>query len=135
MTFEQQIHCLDLLRRAAFADYPGYSPPAEAHDRMWWMHLGHCTDLILQNIQCNANTEVLTVAWVEDHDVPWPDFSIQRKCRSFDTILDWQRKNAVDEEKFGRMPMPKTAFVWPAPWQSGSELGEKLGNHHQQEGL
>jgi hypothetical protein len=103
---------------------------------MWWIHLGHCTDILLQNLQCNANTEVLTLAWVEDRDIPWPDFSVNRKCRDFQALVDWQRSNAVDPEKFDKMPVPKNAFVWPAPWKKQeSELGEKLGQHHQQEGL
>ncbi|KAF5856322.1 hypothetical protein ETB97_007530 [Aspergillus alliaceus] len=131
-----QIHCLNLLRKAAFAEYPGYEPELSHKGKMWWIHLGHCTDILLQNLQCNANTEVLTLAWVEDRDIPWPDFSVNRKCRDFNALVDWQRNNAVNAEKFDKMPVPKDAFVWPAPWKKQeSELGEELGQHHQQEGL
>ncbi|KNG80950.1 hypothetical protein ANOM_011107 [Aspergillus nomiae NRRL 13137] len=130
-----QIHCLNLLRKAAFADYPGYNTSVEAKDDMWWIHLGHCTDMLLQNIQCNANTEVLTLAWVDDRKAPWPDFSVNRKCRDFQALVNWQRENAVDPDKFDRMPIPRDAFIWPAPWKHrDSELGHRLGQHHQQEG-
>lgn len=124
-----------MLRKAAFADYPGYSPNMGVHNRMWWIHLGHCVDIILQNIQCNGNTEVLTLAWVEDRDIPWPDFSVNRKCRDFNALMQWQESNVLDADKFDAMPVPKGAFVWPAPWKKQvSELGEPLGQHHQQEG-
>ncbi|KAH3631723.1 hypothetical protein KXW27_001596 [Aspergillus fumigatus] len=135
MDVMHQIHCLNLLRKAAFADYPGYEPELDEKDKMWWIHLGHCTDILLQNIQCNANTEFLTLNWVEDRQAPWPDFSVNRKCRDFNALLDWQHSNAVDPDKFDRMPVPKDAFVWPAPWKKQeTELGEKLGQHHMQEG-
>lgn len=131
----QQIHCLNLLRKAAFEDYPGYEPKLDVKDKMWWIHLGHCTDILLQNLQCNANTEVLTLTWVEDRQVPWPDFSVNRKCRDFNALVDWQRENAVDADKFDAMPVPTNAFVWPAPWKKQDyELGIKLGDHHLQEG-
>jgi hypothetical protein len=131
----QQIHCLNMLRKAAFEDYPGYEPNLDAKDKMWWIHLGHCTDILLQNLQCNANTEVLTLDWVEDRQAPWPDFSVNRKCRDFDALVDWQHNNAVDADKFDAMSAPKNAFVWPAPWKKQDyELGIKLGDHHLQEG-
>jgi hypothetical protein len=124
-----------MLRKAAFEDYPGYEPDLDAKDKMWWIHLGHCTDILLQNLQCNANTEVLTLDWVEDRQAPWPDFSVNRKCRDFDALVDWQHNNAVDADKFDAMSAPKNAFVWPAPWKKQDyELGIKLGDHHLQEG-
>ncbi|PKY04377.1 hypothetical protein P168DRAFT_236385 [Aspergillus campestris IBT 28561] len=131
-----QIHCLNMLRKAAFADYPGYTPRMDAHDKIWWIHLGHCTDILLQNIQCNANTEVLTLDWMEDYPRPFPDFSVNRKCRDFNAIVDWHYQNMVDKEKYNNMPVPQDQHIWPAPWLNDreSELGHKLGQHHQQEG-
>ncbi|KAJ6018703.1 hypothetical protein N7522_000770 [Penicillium canescens] len=130
-----QIHCLNLLRKSAFADYPGYEPEMDPKDKMWWIHLGHCTDILLQNLQCNANTEVLTLDWVEGRQAPWPDFSVNRKCRDFNALVDWQHNNAVDADKFDAVSAPKDAFVWPAPWKKQDyELGTKLGEHHMQEG-
>ncbi|KAL4926979.1 oxidase ustYa family protein [Aspergillus undulatus] len=132
-----QIHCLNILRKAAFATYPGYTPNPNkrAKDRIYWIHLSHCVDILLQNLQCNANTEVLTLSWVEDRASPWPDFSVKRKCRDFGTLVNWQRENAVDPEMFGNMTRPTDAFVWPAPWKGDTELGIKLGEHQLQGGI
>ncbi|KAJ1716087.1 hypothetical protein NYO67_1845 [Aspergillus flavus] len=136
-----QIHCLNMLRKAAFHDYPGYVPTGAHTDAnnthaSRWTHLGHCVDILLQNIQCNANTEVITLAWVEGRTQPWPDFSVNRKCRDFEAIYKWQLENSVDAGKFDRMPIPHDAYVWPAPWENReSELGEKLGKHQKQEGV
>ncbi|KAL4882590.1 hypothetical protein BJY04DRAFT_217086 [Aspergillus karnatakaensis] len=130
-----QIHCLNILRRAAYAEYPGYVGMTDARDKMWWIHIGHCLDIVLQNIKCNANTEVLTLAWVEGRRTPWPDFSINRKCRDVNTLIDYQLTNTVDPDKFDRMVRPKDAYVRPAPWKKQeTELGVVLGQHHLQEG-
>ncbi|KAE8378028.1 hypothetical protein BDV26DRAFT_292630 [Aspergillus bertholletiae] len=107
----RQIHSLNLLRKAAFANYPGYDPNLDPNDDMWWIHLSHCTDTLLQNIQCNANTEVLTLAWVDDRQAPWPDFSVNRKCRDFLALVNWQHENAADPDRFDRMPIPEDAFI------------------------
>ncbi|KAL4904340.1 hypothetical protein BDW74DRAFT_185646 [Aspergillus multicolor] len=133
-----QIHCLDMLRAAAFGSYPGYNSSifiSDRVDKMHWLHLGHCVDILLQNLQCNANTEVLTLAWVDGRREPWPDFSINRKCRDFGAIVKYIAENAVEREKFDKMERPEGAFVYPAPWETQeSELGVKLGKHHMQEG-
>ncbi|KAF9889307.1 hypothetical protein FE257_007416 [Aspergillus nanangensis] len=131
-----QIHCLNMLSQAAFADYPGYTPRmADPHNRMWWIHLGHCTDILLQHLQCHANMEVLTLAWLEEYNRPWPDFSIQVECRDFEAIRAWDGRGSVDRRKFGSMPVPKDAFRWPNPVRGAtSELGHELGQHHKQEG-
>ncbi|KAL4807362.1 hypothetical protein BDV18DRAFT_151968 [Aspergillus unguis] len=132
-----QIHCLNLLRKSAFEAYPGYkpTPPLDPKYKHWWIHMGHCVDILLQNIQCNANTEVLTLNWVEDRHPPWPDFSVNRKCGDFDALKQWQKDHAVDPEKWDAMPHPKAAYVWPAPWKKqDTELGTVLGTHHLQEG-
>ncbi len=50
--------------------------------------------------------------------------------------MKWQKEHAVDPKKFDGMPIPKDAYKWPAPKvHPDSELGHKLGQHHQQEGL
>ena len=125
-----------MLRKAAFTGYPGYNPPRmeEQDDQMRWIHLGHCVDMILQNIKCNANPDLITLAWVEGKKVPWADFSIIHKCRDFDTIVKWNKENSVDPDKFDRTPIPKGSHIFPGPWLGESELGYPLGNHHQQEG-
>ncbi|OAX77925.1 hypothetical protein ACJ72_07772 [Emergomyces africanus] len=124
-----QIHCLNRLRKAAFATYPGYTPLdiEDSYSKLWWIHLGHCVDMLLQNIKCYGNTDMLTVAWVGQNGRLWPDFSINHRCRDFDTILNWNLEHAVDVEKFNHMPVPKDAYLWPKPWEDPkSELGHPI---------
>ncbi|OAT10641.1 hypothetical protein, variant 2 [Blastomyces gilchristii SLH14081] len=132
-----QIHCLNRLRKAAFATYPGYTPveTEDAYSKIWWVHIGHCVDMLLQNIKCYGNTDMITVAWVGDHGKLWPDFSINHKCRDFDAIMKWNLEHAVDVGKFSRMPLPKDAYLWPKPWADPeAELGHPLGKNEWKEG-
>lgn len=94
-----QVHCLDAVRREAYFEhyygskYPGgYNTTSEMHK----LHLSHCIYLLLQNIMCSANVDVYTHFWIDTTLNMFPDFNINHKCRSFDAILDWQEKNAVD---------------------------------------
>lgn len=91
--------------------------------------------MLLQNIKCYGNTDMITVAWVGQDGKLWPDFSINHQCRDFDTILDWNLEHAVDVEKFSRMPVPKDAYTWPKPWEdTETELGRPLGKNAWKEG-
>ncbi|GLB07147.1 hypothetical protein AtubIFM57258_002470 [Aspergillus tubingensis] len=104
-----QMHCLDALRREAYfghyygAKYPGgLNTTSEMHR----LHLSHCVWLLAQNIMCSANTDVYTHIWTDTLDHAWPDFNIQHQCKSYDTILDWQRRNALDEDDFVALRRP-----------------------------
>ena len=73
-----QIHCLNQLRFRAFADYYPSNKTAEERKRPeWsWVHLQHCVSILLENLMCQANTEILTLNWIEEADYPFPDFSV-----------------------------------------------------------
>jgi len=54
-----QIHCLNLLRHLAWAEYGrdeshGKKPFSDLH----WIHVSHCTDILMQNIMCTGNMDV-----------------------------------------------------------------------------
>jgi hypothetical protein len=56
-----QIHCLNLLRHLAWAEYGrneshGKKPYSDLH----FIHVSHCTEILMQNILCTANTDVIT---------------------------------------------------------------------------
>jgi hypothetical protein len=56
-----QIHCLNLLRHLAWAEYGrdeshGKKPFSDLH----WIHVSHCTDILMQNLMCTGNMDVLT---------------------------------------------------------------------------
>lgn len=104
-----QIHCLNALRMEAHFEYyygsrypGGYNDTTEFHR----LHLSHCIHLLLQNIMCNANTDVYSHFWTDTFQHPFPDFNIPHQCKNFDSILSWQRKNALDEERFVGLQKP-----------------------------
>lgn len=104
-----QIHCLDSLRREAyFEHYYGSKYPGGFNDTtpMHRLHLSHCVYLLLQNILCNANTDVYTHFWTDTLHHPFPDFNIHHQCRDFEAVRDWQNRHALDEEAFVALRRP-----------------------------
>ncbi|PKY03007.1 hypothetical protein P168DRAFT_319555 [Aspergillus campestris IBT 28561] len=103
-----QIHCLNLLRQTAFGNKEN-----ETRNSMWWSRLSNCVASLLQNLQCHATTEALTMVWREGDDTPSPDLDVNGKCRDFEAIREWDELHAVDSDMFGKMAIPKDAFLWP----------------------
>ncbi|KAI3391312.1 hypothetical protein diail_7600 [Diaporthe ilicicola] len=100
-----QIHCLNQLRKFAYADYyhmkiANADPEAlTTHE----VHTNHCVDILLQAIQCAGNllfTELVTMHWTERQQYPFPDMSTNRQCVEFDRITQWRNENRVDMKKF-----------------------------------
>ncbi|KAL9110243.1 MAG: hypothetical protein Q9227_005150 [Pyrenula ochraceoflavens] len=96
-----QIHCLNALRKALDYDYyysttynntSGLPLTLEAHVR-------HCTYYLLQTLTCHSDLEINTFQWREGSRGMWPDFAVERKCRDFEKVLEWQERNMVDERK------------------------------------
>ncbi|KFY64090.1 hypothetical protein V496_03472 [Pseudogymnoascus sp. VKM F-4515 (FW-2607)] len=94
-----QIHCLDMIRREAFADfyYKG-----STRDEPRTSHLTHCIHIILQNLMCSADVGIITHNWIhndlyaeEPKTRPFEDFNINKKCRNFDTLLKWTELRAI----------------------------------------
>jgi len=109
-----QIHCLDSLRKEAYFEhyygkiYPGgYNETTEMHR----LHLSHCIHYLLQNIMCQASTDVYTHIWTDGVEHPFPDFGVTHQCRDYDTIKAWQDRNAVDVEEFVAMRAPPGANI------------------------
>ncbi|PMD63759.1 uncharacterized protein K444DRAFT_522224 [Hyaloscypha bicolor E] len=105
-----QIHCLDALRREAhFEYYYGESYPNVWNDTTEFhrLHLSHCVYLLLQNIMCNANTDVYTHIWTDTLVHPFPDFNINHQCKDFSAVMEWQEKNGLDEESFVALKRPE----------------------------
>jgi hypothetical protein len=70
---------------------------------------------------------MLTVVWMEVRPIPWVDFSINKQCRDFDKLLQFNQDHAVDKAKFDAMPKPDDAYIYPGPWiKHQEELGVKL---------
>ncbi|KAI9045005.1 uncharacterized protein KD926_010328 [Aspergillus affinis] len=140
----QEIHCVGMLRGKAFTEYPVYTPKKHRHDEgpKSWIHLGHCADMLVQFILCNAGPAIFTMSYVEHQEEPWPDFNINRQCRHYGALMEWAKSREIGREKRkAGPPKPKDSHVWPNPmWQfkNGTldfELGIPVGHHHQGEGI
>ncbi|KAG8156439.1 hypothetical protein KVR01_013673 [Diaporthe batatas] len=97
-----QIHCLNQLRKFAYADYyhmkiANADPEAlTSHE----VHTNHCVDIILQAIQCSGNLQLVTMHWMERQQYPFPDMSTNRQCVDFNRIVEWRNDNRIDMKKF-----------------------------------
>jgi hypothetical protein len=107
LDIQHQIHCLNALRTMAFADYGEDTPTKKSHNKLWWIHLRHCTDMLLQNLMCTAEPSVFTYNYMDTQRNPFPDFSIDRKCRRFEDIWQWRNERVVDMEQLQQAPVPK----------------------------
>ncbi|TDZ21045.1 Cyclochlorotine biosynthesis protein O [Colletotrichum orbiculare MAFF 240422] len=110
-----QLHCLNLLWQATHFEY--YHELGDAigtqKEKALRNHLDHCVDILRQNLQCTSDLGVLTYAWVDGRDDPWPDFSTQHKCRNFEKVVDWGNKRTVPLYEKG--PFTKTAGAPAVP--------------------
>ncbi|KAG2068291.1 hypothetical protein BDR04DRAFT_1232905 [Suillus decipiens] len=91
-----QMHCVNLLRKASWAEYYGpIDPSFQSSPEIVRMHFDHCVEMIRQNIMCHADVTMITWNWVEGHTVPYPNFNTRHQCRNFEKIIDWSVENAV----------------------------------------
>lgn len=61
---------------------------------------------------CAGDVGVYMSFWVENRDIPWPDFKVDHKCRSWDSIVAY-----ANEAAHGiRVPAkPSDAVVYKHP--------------------
>ncbi|KAK6536672.1 hypothetical protein TWF281_000893 [Arthrobotrys megalospora] len=112
-----QIHCLNALRKAVFFDYY-YGKKEKPLNRLHWIHLSHCAGIILQNLMCQANLDIITLNWVDTQQNPFPDFSVNKKCRDFGVIKQWQEEHKLSEELLKKIERPEKYVEIPAPIQN-----------------
>lgn len=46
---------------------------------------------------CHADVDPVTYVWREGFRKPFPDFDINKKCRDFNALLEWQEKVALKD--------------------------------------
>lgn len=99
-----------MLRKAAFPDY--YDLPRVSEYQA--QHKMHCVDMLRDRIMCTGDADsmfpptikrrlklrvltllVVTYQWMEDQTAPYPDFSIQKKCRDSEALIKWRQDNAL----------------------------------------
>lgn len=121
---QHKMHCLNELRKSTFANYPGqdqqyfsgndhdWSYRNSTHSKLWWVHLRHCVDVLAQDLMCHADSEVMTYTWRDMNGggpatgleglVPYPEMSINRKCRDWGQLMEWQDERKVDAALYAR---------------------------------
>jgi hypothetical protein len=98
-----QIHCLNELRKEIYSDYyyGEHNIPSALHRE----HKKHCVHMLLQNLMCHADVEVIPHYWVHNEKIPdpktrpFPDFNVVKLCRNFDALLGWAKDSAVRDLK------------------------------------
>ncbi|KAF4454916.1 hypothetical protein F53441_2655 [Fusarium austroafricanum] len=108
-----QIHCLNLLRHLAWAEYNRNGTAKKPFSDLHWVHVSHCTDILMQNLMCNGNLDIITFNWVETQTNPFPDFGVMHQCRDFDAISEWQDKHSVPKEWGRNVTRPEGAKQIP----------------------
>ena len=101
-----QIHCLNSIRQSLYRDY--YTGKDNETNPLAWGHVTHCIHNLVQYLMCTASTDVVTYNWVEGKPKPVPDFNINKKCRDFEGLLEWQNEHKLMDprEKWDDIEMP-----------------------------
>ncbi|KAI1109959.1 hypothetical protein F5Y14DRAFT_455539 [Nemania sp. NC0429] len=99
-----QLHCLNVLRQYAYADYYKKKPlnASDVHSHAN-MHLNHCVDMLMTAIKCSGNGGFITSHWIPDVEYPQPDMSINRKCIDFERLVEWRNNNTIDLDKYEKV--------------------------------
>lgn len=56
---------------------------------------------------CHADADLITYNWKDTQPHPYPDFSINRKCRNIDDLIAFRNERRVDMGKYEAMKKPK----------------------------
>ncbi|KAF2214231.1 hypothetical protein CERZMDRAFT_95509 [Cercospora zeae-maydis SCOH1-5] len=113
------MHCVNLMRQAAFLDYYWYVRPI---DPSYWTHYYHCLDIVRQEIMCSASLDLAPMYWTDYMASATIEWSIDRKCRRWDDIFDFLEKHEMSDEDVHRQA---TEMLRPddAPYLETSEWG------------
>ncbi|PMD44601.1 hypothetical protein L207DRAFT_421380, partial [Hyaloscypha variabilis F] len=109
-----QVHCLNALRKDIFYEYY-YGALNRSH--FYLAHRSHCIHILLQNLMCKSDAEIITMKWVREESTakerPWPDFSVVKRCGDFEALVEWAMRNEVkdSEEKRMQLRMPSDGSV------------------------
>lgn len=94
-------HCLNELRKMTFKDYGNCKPLKHHHGDLWWIHLRHRVDMLMQDQLCHADaTSRHTTGLTRRCTNPFPDFSINRNCRDTEKLREWRDARIVDSYRY-----------------------------------
>ena len=127
-----QLHCLDAIRRQAYADY--YFGPHGSDHPLHWAHIAHCLDIVRQSLMCSSSTDILTFTWVETQKKPWYDFNANHKCRDHMAIMQWSKEQSdlLDYGNERNLTKPKDIDLQPMEaeyYMHAPALREWLATH------
>ena len=88
-----ELHCLNMLREFVYRDYYPDKHTMEAQID----HLDHCIDLLRQVLMCHSDISLHTYGWKDGYRWPWPDFTIEHECRSWDHLMVWAEEHNVPD--------------------------------------
>jgi hypothetical protein len=60
LDIQHKVHCLNELRKMAFADFGEDAPTKKTHGQLWWVHLRYRTDVLAQDTLCHADADLIT---------------------------------------------------------------------------
>ncbi len=64
---------------------------------------------------CSADVGIVTHNWIHDDEYfepktrPFPDFSVEKKCRNFTKIMNWLRDTGGIKDLGAKFPMARPA--------------------------
>lgn len=97
--FNHHLHCLNMVRKSVFFNYPYYSDPDAtgrhlgADDQTVRKHVTHCLDMLRQQLQCKPDLGVFGQFWVRDNlqgiDGPFVDFNTNHRCIDWEAVRGW----------------------------------------------
>ncbi|KAK4955625.1 hypothetical protein LTR10_006564 [Elasticomyces elasticus] len=97
------LHCLNLLRQTLYWNYDYYNKKGTGafmnDDEPFRSHIGHCVDILRQQLMCTADFNVFGQVWVTDIDAAFPDFMTKHKCKDFDAIRQWAHDGQITEKQ------------------------------------
>jgi hypothetical protein len=70
--------------------------------------------MLAQDMLCHADADLITYNWMDTQRHPFPDFAINRRCRSVEDLLAYRDKHSVDLDRYMLMPKPKNAVQVPS---------------------
>lgn len=106
-----QVHCLNGLRQKAFSDHPARNSTKNHTEfgQLEWFHLQHCLNIVMHHLLCTADTGFFTYSWIEGYTTPFPDFSVNRKCRDWTQLAKYRDDHAVDLDLYNAWKKPASA--------------------------
>jgi hypothetical protein len=103
-----QFYCLDMLRREMDFEYQYSSKYLDSVQlERHRVRTSHYLNIILQHRMCTASADYTTLDWVEGQLGPFPDFSINRRCRDRGAIRRWQEEHGVSRKKAKAIRAPE----------------------------